>query len=248
VAGSGSSGVKTGDNMQSLKVKVIGLGGIGSYLVEPLARYLSFGQNEVTMTLIDGDKYEEKNRNRQQFGKFDNKAAVTADELTPKFPKIHFRSKKSYITDDNVIDLIREGDLVFLCVDNHATRKLVSDRCEELENVTLISGGNDYTDGNVIYYRRVNGKNVSESPTSLHDKIKNPTDVNPGTTAISSGEGCEAQVENNPQLLFMNLAIASCMCNVYYSHEQNKAKFNQVFVDIRTHSSRATPEPEIILE
>jgi len=32
-------------------------------------------------------------------------------------------------------------DLVLLAVDNHATRKLVSDHCARLDNVCLISGG-----------------------------------------------------------------------------------------------------------
>ena len=41
-------------------IKVIGLGGIGSYLVEPLTRYLTYNidQSELKLTLIDGDTYE----------------------------------------------------------------------------------------------------------------------------------------------------------------------------------------------
>lgn len=225
------------------KIKVIGLGGIGSYLVEPLARYLNHSADFTEMTVVDGDSYEEKNRNRQQFDRLEKKATVTADNVQKRFPKIHFRSKAEYITEDNVISTIREGDVVFLCVDNHKTRKTVSDRCKELDNVTLISGGNDFTDGNVIYYKRVNGEDVTKPLTELHDSIANPQDKNPGELSEAERQGCERETETNPQLLFTNLAIASCMCNVYYAHEQDKAWFEQVYLDIVTQRMRPTPEP-----
>jgi molybdopterin/thiamine biosynthesis adenylyltransferase len=225
------------------KVKVIGLGGIGSYLVEPLCRYLSYQPHMTEVTLVDGDVYEEKNKERQQFDEFANKALVTSNLLKQKFPRIHFRYKGEYVTDSNVISLIRENDYVFLCVDNHATRKIVSDRCEELDNVTLISGGNDYTDGNVIYYVRKDGEDVTLSPTALFPKIANPTDKNPGDLSDAQRQGCAREAESAPQLLFMNLAIASHMCNVYLAHEQEWANFQQVYVDIRTQRAKPSPDP-----
>lgn len=225
------------------KVKIIGLGGIGTYLVEPLCRYLSYLPDYSEVTLIDGDSYEEKNRERQQFDRCENKALVSSENLKIKFPKVHFRYKGEFITDDNVITTIREGDYVFLCVDNHATRKVVSDRCEELDNVVLISGGNDYTDGNVIYYVRKDGNDVNRSPTAIFPKIANPTDKNPGDLTQAERTGCAREAETNPQLLFMNLAIASCMCNVFYAHEKDRAKFEQVYVDIMTQRSKPSPDP-----
>lgn len=229
--------------MNTKKVKVIGLGGIGSCLIDPLCRYLNAGKDYAEVTVIDGDQYEEKNRERQQFHRCDNKADVTAERLQKDFPKLHVRSKGAYVTEDNVISLIREGDVVFLGVDNHATRKVVSDRCQELDNVTLISGGNDYTDGNVIYYARRNGQDVTKSPTALYKKIAKPEDKNPGDLTNEQRQGCEREAETNPQLLFTNLAIASSMCNVYYAHEQGKASFNQVYLDIVTQRMRPSPDP-----
>jgi molybdopterin/thiamine biosynthesis adenylyltransferase len=147
------------------KIKVIGAGGIGGYLLEPLSRYLSHTEDNVEVTVFDGDKYEDRNRERQRFSACENKAEHTVANLKSEFPKIHFRAKGEYLTQENIISSIRDGDVVFLCVDNHATRKLVSDRCQELNNVTLISGGNDYTDGNVIVYIRENGKDITKPPT-----------------------------------------------------------------------------------
>lgn len=230
------------------KIKVIGLGGIGSYLVEPLSRYLNHSGDQIEITVVDGDTYEEKNRNRQQFDRLDKKATVTAERLQKSFPRVHFRSKAEYITEDNVIPTIRENDVVFLCVDNHKTRKIVSDRCQELDNVVLISGGNDYTDGNVIYYKRVDGEDVTKAPSELYPSIANPVDKNPGELSEEERQGCARETETNPQLLFTNLAIASAMCNVFYAHDQNKAKFEQVYLDILTQNMRYTPEQEITFE
>ena len=224
------------------KIKIIGAGGIGGHLIEPLSRYLSYTNDNCEITVIDGDKFEERNKERQRFSACENKADHTAAKMKEEFPKIHFRSKAEYITESNVITSIREGDVVFLCVDNHATRKLVSDRCEELNNVTLISGGNDYTDGNVILYSRKDGKDVGKPPTKLYAKIAKPEDKNPGSITETERLGCQQEAVTNPQLLFTNLAIASTMLNCYYANEQGKANFEQVYVDIVTQRSRPVPE------
>ena len=153
--------------MKTRKIKVIGAGGIGSHLIEPLSRYLSYCDDYCEITVVDGDRFEERNRERQRFDGCENKAVETIKGLKDKFPKTHFRAKGEFVTDDNIITTIRENDVVFLCVDNHATRKLVSDRCGELDNVVLISGGNNYTDGDILVYIRKNGKNTTKPLTSL---------------------------------------------------------------------------------
>lgn len=231
---------------ETKKIKVIGLGGIGKYLVEPLCRYLSHEYDEAHVTLIDGDSYEEKNRCRQRFSKLDNKAAVTVEELTPLFPNISFRAKKQYLDDDNVTGLIREGDIVFACVDNHATRKMISDRMEELEDGVLISGGNDFTDGNVILYRRVNGEDVGRPPTKMFPEIAEPTEPHP--SELVDREGCEEQVDEQPQLLIMNNLIAARMLSIFYVVEHGNPTFEQVYDDLLTNRARPTPEPNIFSE
>lgn len=225
------------------KIKVIGAGGIGCYLIEPLARYLSYSEDSCELTVIDGDCYEERNRERQRFNSCTNKASETVGRYKSEFPKIHFKYKDEYLNEENIVPNIRENDTVFLCVDNHSTRKLVSDRCSELDNVTLISGGNDYTDGNVICYIRKNSENQTKPLTELHPKIANPEDVNPGNNSELERTGCQRETQTQPQLLFTNLAIASTMLNCYRKCEQDKVNFHQVYVDIDTLRSRPSPEP-----
>lgn len=224
------------------KIKVIGVGGIGSYLIDPLARYLSHTEDNCEITIIDGDRYEERNRERQKFLNCQNKATETMNLLKDQFPNVHFRSKEDYVTEDNVITTIREGDVVFMCVDNHATRKTVSQRCSELDNVTLISGGNDYTDGNVIVYLRKDGEDITKSPVDLYPRIAQPEDKNPGELTAEERQGCQVEAVQNPQLLFTNFAIASMMLNCYRKCEQNKFNYHQVYVDIETLRARPAPE------
>ena len=230
------------------KIKIIGLGGIGTCLVPVLIRYLNYeyDDHEVHVTLIDGDSYEEKNRSRQHFSEYGNKAEVTVTNLVPQFPQIQFTAKKKYVNEDNVISLIREGDIVFACVDNHVTRKLISDRCEELDNVTLISGGNDHTDGNVILYRRVNGEDVGRAPTAIDPNIANPEDEHPSD--LEERAGCQEEVEEFPQLLFANNQAAASMCNVLLALDRNKADFEQVYFDTITQKSRPVPEKNLFEE
>jgi molybdopterin/thiamine biosynthesis adenylyltransferase len=233
--------------MKTKKFKIIGAGGIGGWLLEPLARYLNYKEedDEVELTVIDGDTFEERNMERQKCnGEMENKARHLVKSLAIQFPNVHFRAKKQFVTSKNVIQLIREDDVVFMCVDNHATRKLVCDRCWELNNVLLISGGNEYTDGNVNVYCRKNGKEQQRPITAYQHKIANPEDENPGDLTDEEREGCQEEARSKPQLLFMNLAIASTMLNVYYAHEQGEAYFEQVYVDIVQQKMRPSPEKQ----
>jgi molybdopterin/thiamine biosynthesis adenylyltransferase len=227
------------------KVKIIGVGGIGSYLVEPLARYLNFLNTSVEITIVDGDAYESKNKQRQQFSKIGNKAEVTVKDLSLKFPNILFKAQPVYIDKKNVISLIRENDEVFLCVDNHSTRNIVSKRCEELDNVLLINGANEYTDGDVFVYAKRDGKNAKTNNRSLIEafpKIADPQDLHPAEKKQSS---CQVEAQSSPQLLFMNLTIAAFMCNCYYAFHEGKFDAERVCVDIITQSARKKPEPVI---
>lgn len=228
----------------AIRVKIIGLGGIGSWLAEPLARLLAYNYKDVKITFIDGDTYEDKNRCRQRVGEIGNKADSTAKDLTSKVPNVSFYSQPKYVTADNVIFLIREGDVVFLCVDNDATRHTISQRCEELDNVVLFSGGNDYTDGNVIVHVRKDGANITRPITEVCKRIGNPKDKNPGEVEMNR-EGCQEQAEEFPQLVATNFSAAAHMLNCFYAHEQGKLFFEQVYFDIASQKSRPSPDNNV---
>jgi hypothetical protein len=69
------------------------------------------------------------------------------DELLDRFAAstLTLLAVESYVNESNIAALLRGGlhNVILLCVDNHATRKLVNDHCATLPDVCLISGGND---------------------------------------------------------------------------------------------------------
>ena len=144
-------------------IYVIGAGGTGSYLLPVLMRYLSSRtdvNDELIIRIIDGDKYDEGNVSRQEFahsriGK--NKAEVQKEIYERKFPNLKIMAIGEYLGENN-IDVISNGSIVFCCVDNHFCRNLVSKHCQKLDDVLLISGGNEYVDGNVQSYLRAKGE------------------------------------------------------------------------------------------
>lgn len=216
------------------RVVVIGLGGIGGALVPHLARYLRYTSCDATLVLIDGDVFEERNNERQVFDEIGGKAEVVSRRIKSEIQGLHVEFVNEYIDNDTVGMHLQNGDYVFLCVDNHATRKVVSDFCEELDDVTLISGGNELTDGNVQIFVRRDGENRTlPIANDFHPEIQYTRDRNPADV------GCEQQVEGEPQLLFMNVAIASAMLSAYYAVLQGKLDKDEVYVDIITGNCRA---------
>ena len=126
--------------MRPTNVKVIGTGGIGLALLPNLCRFLNYENQKfpaVKVVLIDGDEFEEKNSNRQKFSTIGKKAVQTKEDLQNEFPRITFGAEPEFVDEDNVVGFIREHDIVLCCVDNHKTRKIVSDRACELKNVKI---------------------------------------------------------------------------------------------------------------
>jgi len=219
-----------------LEIKVIGIGGIGCALLPHLARYLQASREAARFTLVDGDTFQARNGDRQAFAELGNKAKVKATELARQFEDVSFRAIPEFVTPENVGRIVRSGDVVFLGVDNHKTRRLVSDHCQGLADVTLISGGNDYTDGNVQVYLRCGGRDVTLPLTRHHPEIADPRDRSPHEMSCD-----ELLVEAAPQLLFTNLTVASAMLNAFYAWRMGKLQYGEVYLDIL--EGKANPIP-----
>jgi hypothetical protein len=63
-------------------VKVIGLGGIGAVVSQALVQFLASQKASYPLYFIDGDRYEERNRERVLFQSYDNKAVAKAREFS----------------------------------------------------------------------------------------------------------------------------------------------------------------------
>ncbi|KYK22061.1 hypothetical protein AYK24_02730 [Thermoplasmatales archaeon SG8-52-4] len=217
--------------------KIIGLGGIGC----PVSLYLSkflFGLNSSSVIyLIDGDEFELANKERMAFREIGNKASIKEAELAELFgDRVVYRTIPDYVTHNNIQNLVQKNDIVFLCVDNHKTRKLISEFCGQTSDILLISGGNDGiqsgktgTFGNVQIYWRESGKNRTNSLTQFHPEIEHPKDVSPGD---ETDESCAVLVKRVPQLAFTNLAVASAMLNTLYTWASGKLHYEELYLDI----------------
>lgn len=233
---------------RTINVKVIGCGGIGGALLPILCRYLDTNHqySEVSVTLIDGDSYEPHNASRQVFTKMTNKAMESAELLSNQFRRIKFFAVPQYLTAHNIVGIgpdgkpiIGDGDVIFSCVDNHAARKIISDRCESLKEIVAISGGNGYTDGNIQVHIRKDGKNLTlPIANEFHNEIRNPTDENPGDKPPAPSCGCQAQAPSAPQLLITNNLVAAAMLNCFYQQQEGGVDYDEVYLDVRTNAQR----------
>jgi molybdopterin/thiamine biosynthesis adenylyltransferase len=223
--------------LEGRAVKVIGLGGIGAPVAQALAQFLAFGPTNCTLYLIDGDHYEERNRERVLFAGHgnENKAIVKARELSGACgaDRLTILPVPRYCTSHSARQLIGNGDVVFLCVDNHASRKIVSNRCRRLNDVVLFSGGNDGiengragTFGNVQVYIRKDGHDITNPLTRFHPEIARPQDKPPGEL------GCLDLANAAPQLLFTNLVVGSAMVGTFYAWLTGTMGYEELFLDI----------------
>jgi hypothetical protein len=216
------------------------LGGVGANLARNVAVFMASFQKNARLVMIDGDKFEPSNASRMLFGSYGNKASVIHRELKPRFKdsKLLLEIVKSYITPGNIKQLIRSGDVVLLCVDNHATRKLVDAHCATLRNVCLISGGNDGvgkdstgavkrgTYGNVQVSMRVKNKALTPTLSAYHQEIDKPADKMPHEL------NCTDLVMSTPQILPANVAVASSMLNALLLYFSKTLHYTEVSFDI----------------
>lgn len=230
-----------------LNVVIIGLGGIGSTLSEKVSQFLHYYHNglstnedftsemgivppvyeNINITLVDGDTYEVRNRQRQDFSQIGLKAEIKERDLMENYGSLSFRSISEYVTEENVADIIKENDIVLMCVDNHASRKIVNDHCKTLRSVTLISGGNGFHKAHVQRYIRKDGQDIRPNLTQYHPEIDDAEDH-------PNNLGCEELTHAAPQLVFANWGAAFHMGTAFYVEVilQNNTEISDQFTDL----------------
>lgn len=218
------------------RLLLIGVGGVGGAALPHLAAFLHNLRIPLRLLLVDGDTYQPADARRQIFSALGNKAEVKAAETIDALgeSEVAIVPVPEYATADNVSSLIRDGDHVFLCVDNHPSRKLISDRCGTLDNVALFSGGNDGVDpprergtyGNVQIALRQAGRDVTAPLTRFHPEIANPRGHMPG------GPNCGQLAVSVPQIGLTNLAVASALMSAFFAYCCGRLTYQEVQFDI----------------
>jgi molybdopterin/thiamine biosynthesis adenylyltransferase len=222
---------------------VIGLGGIGSHLVDTLSRFLASVKtnSRVNFILCDGDDYSESNLSRQNFEAElvgENKAKSQRLVLESYYGKlIKYISEERYFNLENSEEVIPENTVVFSGVDNHATRKLIQERCALMKNVILISGGNDLTDGNVQYFEMLEGVQMGRriDDEAYHPEIFTPKDKSPDDMSCEELEALGSE----PQIVFTNERAASIMNCTFFARLEEKIDYQENHFDILTGNSKS---------
>jgi molybdopterin/thiamine biosynthesis adenylyltransferase len=131
----------TPEENMSLKyfhVTVVGCGGLGGYIIEMLAR-LGIG----TLTVIDGDVFDETNLNRQLLSSEENigkpKAQVAFERISRVNSLVRVHPIHDLLTEENGLPFVSGRDLVFDALDNVGSRLALENLCEEA-GVPLVHG------------------------------------------------------------------------------------------------------------
>lgn len=120
-------------------VVIIGIGGGGGVVAELLAR-TGIGH----IVLVDGDKFEESNLNRQIFSTQDtigtSKVKAAKERLLSINPHINVETYSTFLSKDNNIIKLYPDAVVCDCADGFKNKLMVADLCAETNN-KLVTGG-----------------------------------------------------------------------------------------------------------
>jgi adenylyltransferase/sulfurtransferase len=143
------------EKLKAARVLIVGVGGLGS----PAALYLA-ASGAGTLGLVDGDVVESSNLQRQVL--FDNasvgrpKVDAARERLLALNPHIDVRAHHLTLRAANVLELLRDYDVVLDGTDRIPTRYVVNDACVIARKV-LVSGAIHRFEGQVMTYVPGNG-------------------------------------------------------------------------------------------
>lgn len=116
------------ERLRTRRVFIAGCGGLGGYLSELMLR-LGVGG----LVAVDGDRFEESNRNRQLLattGTMGRSKAAAAKQRAQRIaPTVPFTAIHALIDEKNADELIRGCDLALDALDNIRSRKLLENAC-----------------------------------------------------------------------------------------------------------------------
>lgn len=132
--------------IEDARIAVFGLGGVGSYTAEALARS-GVAQNGGQLILIDGDKIEESNINRQLYALYSTigkaKTEIARERIADINPACKIKTVNSFILPDSFYKILGEDffkrvDFIVDAVDTIALKLFLAAEAEKNE-VPIIS-------------------------------------------------------------------------------------------------------------
>lgn len=226
-----------------MKIKntiLIGAGGIGGAVFEPLVRLLKYHENgSLDFTLIEQDEFSESNLHRQicrleDIGK--NKGEVLIDI----YSEHQVMLIPEYINRNNISDCLYDISvekgfytLIVLAVDNDATRKLILEYllAENAYEYIFVNATNGYT----VFQTSVHIPGKTVSPLLKYENINNPSDYIPG--------GCAEEAPSTPQLLVANRGAALTVLLIVNNLLNNDSICDEYIGDILSGKMKGVGKP-----
>jgi hypothetical protein len=199
---------------------IIGCGGVGSAIVPSFCLLKEPGD----ITLIDGDKLERKNLNRQLFDPNQigqNKAQALGNKYGCQFlPEWYAKGKVRHYRHDWLLCL----------VDNHRTRLEVLEVCDEM-GCQAIFAANEMHSSEAYYYRR-QWQGTERDPRVYYPEIATDRSGDPRAASI----GCTGEVqERNRQLVSANLMAAALAEHLYVLWSMKAPRMDRETIELLPH-------------
>ncbi len=132
-------------------VAIIGLGGLGGTVTEILSR-IGIG----TLTLVDGDSFEDSNLNRQLLSSVDTlgraKAEVAGERVLSVNPVVETCTVRQFLSDKNAQIILKDANIAVDCLDSITSRFILEQACRT-RKIPMVSAAIGGTSGQatVVY-------------------------------------------------------------------------------------------------
>ncbi len=191
------------------KVCIAGLGGLGGSVTEMLAR-IGVGH----LTLVDGDRFDSSNLNRQLLSTESLIGKAKADAALERVKQInsdiHVIIYREFMTSENCNEILADSDILVDCLDSIDDRFMIQDAARKA-SIPLVSGAIAGTSGQVttIYpddrgFELIYGKREKNRVNSISAGKNNAGKNSAGKNSVR--KGIESEVGN---LSFCAMFVAS---------------------------------------
>ena len=128
------------EKLAKANVVVVGLGGVGSWAAEALVR-----TGVGSITIIDGDRVELSNTNRQMPAMQGNYGSYKAEVLAQRFqkinPQLNLKALCEFVHEDNFDALIGSCDVIVDCIDSVSDKTALIAWAHAKGLTIIVSGG-----------------------------------------------------------------------------------------------------------